>query len=192
MPEQGQQLFYKGMLNTMKSMQRIQQEKQKIMTGMLEADIKTGGSLMAQMLKSQMPQQPRQLAPEEAELKRAQTEWYQRRPTTPQVPAADKTRDIKKKEVVAILQRGWGTDEKGDYQFTDRSDALDYIMNQYDIDITDPEVQNALLPYKEREEKITPASKGFLGIGGRKYPTKEKYGYQYEKREDGKWHRLTE
>lgn len=83
MPDQGRQVLYKSALNAMKSLQKIQQEKNKMTMGMLEQDIKTGGSLMSKMLESRMPQRPKApLGPEESRLKTAQAEWYERRPTT--------------------------------------------------------------------------------------------------------------
>ena len=98
--------------------------------------------------------------------------------------------ELQKNEALAILKRGWGSDDEGDFEFQDREEATDYIIDKYDIDITDSEIQNALMQYKKREEEIIPAREGFFGIVKRKYPTKEKYGFTYERREDGKWHRI--
>ena len=47
-------VMHRGMLNTLKSMQKIEAEKGKIMMGMLEADVKQGGNMMTQMLKNKL------------------------------------------------------------------------------------------------------------------------------------------
>ena len=99
---------------------------------------------------------------------------------------------IQQKEALAILNRGTGFDDTGEYQFQDRDDALNFIMEKYDIDIADPEIQTALSKYKEREEEITPASKGLFGFGATKYPTKQRYGHTYEQHPDGKWYKVKE
>ena len=106
---------------------------------------------------------------------------------------------LQNNEVLAILKRGtWFSEEQGgQVQFKDRDEAIDFIMDNYDVDVTDPTIQEALAEYKPAEEEITPgapASRGFLGMGARKatLPTKEKYGYQYEQREDGKWYKVGE
>ena len=107
-------------------------------------------------------------------------------------------------EVLEILDRGYGEEDKPIdedhryYEFEDRNEATDYIISKYDIDINNPKIQEKLGQYKEREEQITPAGErvvkgGFLGFGGSKkvkYPTKSKYGFTYEKKEDGKWHKV--
>jgi len=54
MPENSKDVIRKSMLNMMKSISRIQQEKSKVMLGMLEADVKTGGNIMTQILKNRM------------------------------------------------------------------------------------------------------------------------------------------
>ena len=95
---------------------------------------------------------------------------------------------------MATLDKGyWTVTEKGKRYATDfvhRGNAETWIVDNYDIDINDPDIQTALGKYKPAEEKITPAGGGFLGIGGKKYPTKEKYGYTYEQREDGQWYKI--
>ncbi len=101
--------------------------------------------------------------------------------------------ELQTKEVLEILNRGtWYSQQQGKaVQFKDRQEALDYIMDNYDIDISDPKVQESLAKYAAPEEEITAAGGGFLGMGRRKYPTKQKYGHTYEKR-DGAWHKITE
>lgn len=83
---------------------------------------------------------------------------------------------INKANALEMLNRG---------DFKDRQEAEDYLIDELKIDITDPEVQQALEQYKVSGEE---GRKGFF----QKYPRKEKFGYTYEKREDGKWHRLEE
>lgn len=100
--------------------------------------------------------------------------------------------EIQKSEVLEILGRGtWYSEAEGkQVPFKDRQEAMDYLIDNYDIDVTDPDIQEILSKYKPGEEEITPAGGGFFGMGARKYPTKEKYGYTYEQREDGKWHKV--
>ena len=213
-------VMHRGMLNTLKSMQKIEAEKGKIMMGMLEADVKQGGNMMTQMLKNKLdPSKMRK-----QELWRGMQGGQpgpggqpQGRPQAPPgyginpnfratgagepyvrkvgVSATQRrTESLRKNEALEVLKRGWGSEKVGkevkDFEFQDRQEAQDYIMQEYDVDINDPDVQNALAQYKEREEEIAPASSGFLGIGARKYPTKSKYGFEYEQHPDGKWYKV--
>ena len=95
---------------------------------------------------------------------------------------------IAKSEVLAILKKGswFSEDQGGPVPFTDRDEALSYVMDNYDIDVTDPEVQELLSNYKEAEEKITPAKKASW-FKPKTRATKQKYGYTYEQQDDGTW-----
>lgn len=81
---------------------------------------------------------------------------------------------INKSNAIEMLRRG---------EFTDRQEAEDYLIEELKIDITDPEIQQTLEQYKVAGEE---GKKGWF----QKYPKKTKFGYTYEKREDGKWHRI--
>ena len=109
--------------------------------------------------------------------------------------------DIEKKKVLSILEQGYYTDiEKGKtyaYDLTDRGTAESYIIQNYDIDIADPDIQQALQQYKPTEPEIDTTSWFERVFQKQKYPRKEKYGYTYEQRPDPKtgelkWYKLEE
>ena len=81
---------------------------------------------------------------------------------------------IAKSNALQMLERG---------EFADRQEAEDYLIEEFKVDITDPEIQQALEQYKVSGEE---GKKGWF----KKYPRKTKFGYEYEKREDEKWHKL--
>lgn len=83
---------------------------------------------------------------------------------------------IDKSNAIQILESGG----VGGEQFENRVEAEAYIMDNLKVDIADPDIQEVLSKYKLKKVK-----KGFF----KKYPERTKYGYTYEKREDGKWHR---
>ena len=80
---------------------------------------------------------------------------------------------IAKSNAITMLNRG---------DFTDRAEAEQYLMEKLKVDVNDPDIQQALSQYKVKEE----GKRGWF----QKYPRKQKFGYTYEQREDGKWHRV--
>ena len=110
---------------------------------------------------------------------------------TGQTGTSKRKEEIARNEVVNSLKSGMGWDDEGTYEFTDRQDALDFIIQNYDVDITDPEIQELLTQYKEREPDIkTEKTGGFFGIGGKEKKTMQKYGHTYELQEDNQWHKV--
>ena len=98
-----------------------------------------------------------------------------------------------KQKALALLERGFYTDAENKKQpLNDRTDAEELIAGEFDVDITDPDIQTALEQYKPAEETIDEVRWFEEWFGKQKYPTKEKYGYKYERREDNKWHRIEE
>lgn len=101
--------------------------------------------------------------------------------------------DIQKKEVLEILRQGSFQDKEGNInELGSKEAATNYIMQNYDVDIDDPDIQQSLGQYKEREEGLIEPSWFERTFGGQQYPRKEKYGFTYEQREDGKWHKIEE
>ena len=106
---------------------------------------------------------------------------------------SEQTRKVEneKQKALFTLERGYYTDPKeGPYDLTNRAEAEEYIAREFDVDITDPDIQAALEQYKPMEDAIDEIGWFEKTFGAQKPPTKQKYGYTYEKREDGKWHRM--
>jgi len=104
-------------------------------------------------------------------------------------PTQQRKEDISVDEIIASLQTGTGWDGTGRYPLKNRELAVGHVLENWNADITDPRIQEALDQYKPREEKITTTKTGFLGRG-KERQTKEKFGYTWEKQEDNQWHRI--
>lgn len=102
--------------------------------------------------------------------------------------------DIEKKKALEVLNRGtWYSEEKNKtVPFSDKQDVTDYIIENFDkVDITDPDIQQALAQYKPAEEEIDEPSWFERVFQGQKYPQKRVKGYLWEQR-DGKWYKVKE
>lgn len=91
-----------------------------------------------------------------------------------------------KQRLLSVLNQGSyaitkGTDQ-GVYDLTNRGEAAAYASSgEFDVDLNDPDIQAAIDQYKPAEVK-----KGAF----QDFPTREKFGHKWEKRADGKWHKL--